>query len=213
MNDNPDSLRIDVSGRPGELNLAEVFGKRPACVDLDIGCGKGGFLVARALAHPGTCFIGIDKKQSRIMKVERKALRAGATNIRLIRAEAEDIVSRLLPPCSLSACYLFFPDPWPKRRHHHRRLFDASFTDSLARTLAARGTIHVATDHAEYFEGISGILFSDPRFAPAPPFAPGDGERTEFELVFNGLNAPIHSCSFEKIGQDSAGERQADRLY
>lgn len=199
MNDKPDSLCVDVSGVTGELDLAEVFGCRPSSVELDIGCGKGGFLVARALAHPGTCFIGIDKKQSRILKVERKAVRAGAANIRLIRAEAEDVVSRLLPSASLSTCYLFFPDPWPKRRHHHRRLFDASFADSLARTLAPGGVIHAATDHAEYFEVIRGLLSADTRFAPAPPFAPGDGERTEFELVFTGLDARIHSCSFAKI--------------
>ncbi len=199
MTNQPDSLCLEVADCTEVLHLEEIFRKQPAQMELDIGCGKGRFLIARATAHPETCFIGIDKRLTRILKVERKALRAGATNIRLLCAEAADVVSRLLPPASLATCYLFFPDPWPKRRHHRRRLFDASFADSLARAFASRGTIHIATDHREYFETIRGILLSDPRFASAPPFAPGDEERTEFEIVFSGLNTPIHSCSFERI--------------
>lgn len=198
MKSSPDSLCIDVSGRASALDLEEICGTPPSRLEVDIGCGKGRFLVARALAHPGTRFLGIDKRMKRVLKVERKALRAGAHNIRLVCAEAGLVVSSLLSPGLVSAFYLFFPDPWPKRRHNRRRLFNGGFADALARALERGGRIHVATDHRDYFETIHGILDADPRFAPAPPFASGDEERTEFELVFMKQNTPINSCSFEK---------------
>ncbi|NTW37180.1 MAG: methyltransferase domain-containing protein, partial [Syntrophobacteraceae bacterium] len=86
-----------------------------------MGCGKGRFLSLRAAANPGVNFLGVDRQTGRLEKTERKCRRLGLRNVRLLRAEAGDVLSRRLPPESVSGFYLFFPAPWPKRRHHPRR--------------------------------------------------------------------------------------------
>lgn len=130
--------------------------------------------------------------------MERAAIRMKLENIRLICAENYFAVDKLIPPESVSVYYVFFPDPWPKRRHHRRRLFDANFLNAVHRTLRANGKIHVATDYPDYFLIIRNILANDGRFSECKPFVPADHERTNFELVFMGLNKPIGRCSFMK---------------
>ena len=104
----------------------------------------------------------------------------------------------MLPDDSVSAVYIFFPDPWPKRRHYKRRLFTKPFVDSLHSILVGGGCVHVATDYIEYFDVIHGIFLADARFEPVPfPDFP-DEQRTDFELVFMGLNRPIGRCSFAR---------------
>jgi len=194
-------------GKPQETIDLETAFNRPKPVDfeVDLGCGKGRFLIARALAHADTCFLGIDRRKMRILKVERAALRMKLENIRLLCAENFSAVEKLVPPGSVSTYYLFFPDPWPKRRHHRRRLFGAAFLDAVQRTLRAGGKIHIATDHLDYFSIIRNILAADSRFAECEPFVPGENERTNFEIVFMGLDKPIGRCSFMKSGVKHTG--------
>lgn len=165
---------------------------------MDLGCGKGRFLLARAAAHGDTCFLGIDRRQIRIEKVERAARRLKLGNIRLLCSEIFVAIDKLLPPESVSVYYIFFPDPWPKRRHHRRRLFSQEFLEAVCRTLRKEGKIHIVTDHLDYFSIIRKILAADRRFAEIEPFIPDEQERTNFELVFTALNKPIGRCSFAK---------------
>jgi tRNA (guanine-N7-)-methyltransferase len=118
--------------------------------------------------------------------------------VRLILAEAAYVVERLLPPQSVSAYYIFFPDPWPKRRHHRRRLFSPEFMDSLHLSLAPGGHIHIATDHLDYFAGIRKTLIADARFVQIEALPPLEEERTDFEIAFTQQNMPIGRCSFRK---------------
>jgi len=187
-------------GNPREtIDLEKEFNRpKPVKLEVDLGCGKGRFLITRALAHKNTCFLGIDHRQTRILKVERAAFRLKLDNIRLLCAENYLAVEHLIPPQSVSVYYIFFPDPWPKRRHHRRRLFDARFLNSIQRTLYPNGTIHIATDYLDYFSIIKNILAADSRFAECKPFVPPENERTNFELVFLGQNKPIWRCSFKK---------------
>ena len=179
------------------LPLQDIFGPgRP--LEVDVGCGKGRFPTARALACPDTGFLGIDRRLIRIRKVSGKIGRAGLTNVRLLRVEAAYAVQYLLPPASISAFYVFFPDPWPKRRHRTRRLFSPPFLDSLDRTMTPSAVIHIATDHLDYFESIRRVFRADPRFAESPPFLPQEEERTEFEQIFLKQDLPIGRCSFRK---------------
>ena len=182
------------------LDLGLAF-NRPGTLELeiDLGCGKGRFLLARALASRETCFLGIDRRRMRIAKIERAALRMHLENIRLICGENCQAVETLVPAGSVRTYYLFFPDPWPKRRHHRRRLFDARFLDAVHRTLRHGGKIHIATDHAGYFEIISRILSADGRFEACDAFIPAESERTNFEIIFMGQAKPIGRCSFRKI--------------
>lgn len=197
---NPGSIVIKSTGQTAVLDLEKIFNRPgPIKFEVDLGCGKGRFLIARAFAHKEICFLGIDRRQMRILKVERAALRPKLGNIRLLRSEIYFAVDNFIPDESVSVYYLFFPDPWPKRRHHRRRLFDADFLNALQRTLGADGKIHIATDHLDYFSIIRNILAADRRFAETEPFVPAADERTNFELVFMGLNKPIGRCSFTKI--------------
>jgi tRNA (guanine-N7-)-methyltransferase len=95
--------------------------------------------------------------------------------------------------------FFFFPDPWPKRRHHRRRLFTGEFVTSLHRALRPQGRFHVATDHADYLETIRGLFSGDARFRPIPPFEPEEDEQTEFERIFRSQNVPIGRRSFERV--------------
>ena len=192
------SLRIIPTDWTAPLDLPAVFGRAPQRLEVDLGCGKGRFLVARAAAHPATSFLGLDRQTQRLAKVERKAQRAQLANIRLLYAEAAYAVTHLLPPGSVAAYYIFFPDPWPKRRHHRRRLFDAAFLDALNTTLMPRGCIHLATDHLDYFESIRRLLAGDARLVEMEPFVTSPEERTDFELIFLQQNKPIGRCSFAK---------------
>lgn len=194
----PDSLRVIPANWTAPLDLPATFGQAPQRLEVDLGCGKGRFLLARAAAHPTTYFLGLDRQTRRLAKVERKAQRAQLANIRLLYAEAAYTTTHLLPPDSVNVYYIFFPDPWPKRRHHRRRLFDAAFLDALYKTLVPGGYIHLATDHLDYFANIRGRLAGDARFAEHEPFVTSDEERTDFELIFLKQNKPIGRCSFAK---------------
>ncbi|MFC1497224.1 tRNA (guanosine(46)-N7)-methyltransferase TrmB [Verrucomicrobiota bacterium] len=179
------------------LSLEEIFNPGKP-LEIDLGCGKGRFLVARAKSYTEINFLGIDRLLVRLRKVNKKIIREGLNNVKLLRIEASYAVKHLLPPETVSSFYIFFPDPWPKKRHHKRRLFTSSFLDALYRTLKSSGHIHIATDNLNYFEEICDLFGKDPRFKTEPPFEPNDEEKTNFELIFTEQNAPIGRCSFSK---------------
>jgi tRNA (guanine-N7-)-methyltransferase len=122
----------------------------------------------------------------RIRKIDTRARRLKLDNIRLLRMEGYYAVSYLIPAAAIDAYYVFFPDPWPKHRHHANRLFNEKFIDALHRTLKPGGKVHVATDHLPYFEIIREALGKDSRFAAIEPFVPDESERTDFELWYHG---------------------------
>lgn len=178
------------------LPLARAFA-RPAPIEVDLGFGKGRFLLARAKDHPDVNFLGIDRMLERVRKVDNRARRADLANVRLLRIEGYYAVTYLIPPASIATYYIFHPDPWPKKRHHENRLFNPRFVDALHRTLRPGGCVHVATDHLPYFEVIHDILRGDARFEETAPFVPAEHERTDFELWYLD-KGPIGRCSFRK---------------
>lgn len=198
MNAPPSSFRIIPENWLEPLPLSRFFSDPDRPIEVDVGCGKGRFLLARAQRFPETNFLGIERLLGRLRKVDRKLLRAGLTNVRLLRMEAYYATTYLLPADAISAYYIFFPDPWPKARHHDHRLFNPAYLDALARSLRPGGLVHVATDHLPYFEEIHAILRADPRFEEVAPFEPTEAERTDFELLFLGQK-PIGRCSFRRI--------------
>lgn len=198
MSKSTDSLRIIPSDWLGPLSLESVFGRKPDTLEVDLGSGKGRFLLARATAHPDVSYLGIDCLLLRILRVEREARRRRLSNIRLIYVEACYALSYLLPARSVTTYYIFFPDPWPKRRHHRRRLFDPEFLNALDKTLVPGGAVHIATDHQDYFEDIRKMILGDSRFEFVAPFEPRAEERTDFERLFLGQHLPIGRGSFIK---------------
>lgn len=166
-------------------------------LEVDIGCGRGRFLLARAKSCPHLNFLGIDLSLLRLRKIDRRAQAEALTNIRLIHGEALEILAAL-PPASTSACYLYFPDPWPKRRHHGRRLVAPPFVDAIAKTLVPGGTIHLCTDHTDYFVAMLRTWRGDPRFSETTPYIPTPEEETDFCLIFKSQGLAPNRCSFRK---------------
>ena len=194
----PPSHVISVANLTIPLPLEKVFDPaRP--LEIEIGCGKGRFLSARASKFPETQYLGIERMLSRVRKLDKKACRHKLDNLRVLRLEAFYTFYYLLPLHRVRTVYVFFPDPWPKRHHHNRRLFSPLFLDALWTRMEIGGTVQVATDHLDYFTEIRARLSADPRFREVPPMERSSDEQTEFEHIFRSQNLPIGQCAFQTL--------------
>ena len=145
------------------LDFQTLFGRR-APVVLEIGFGNGETLVQQAMEHPDFDFLGIEVHEPGVGHCLLKARDAGITNLRLIRHDAIEVLAAMVPPGSLARVNLYFPDPWPKKRHHKRRIVQPGFLDLVADRLAPGGSLNVATDWEDYAEHIDAMLEECPRF-------------------------------------------------
>jgi tRNA (guanine-N7-)-methyltransferase len=147
----PDSTLIHrLASITEPLSMERVF-IRPQPVEVELGSGDGSFLVRYAERHPDRNFLGVERLLGRLRKIDRKALRASLANLRLMRIEASYFLEYLLPRASATALHVYFPDPWPKRKHRKNRLINASFPDLARRVLAPGGTVYLRTDDTDYF--------------------------------------------------------------
>ena len=140
--------RYGISAEEGQLDLAAIFGRDARRV-LDIGFGDGEALVTNALNNPTVDYFGIEVHEPGIGHLLLLLEKAGSANVRVVARDAADVVP-LIPDASFDAVDLFFPDPWPKKRHHKRRLVQVPFIAEVARILKPGGFLHVATDWADY---------------------------------------------------------------
>ena len=176
------------------LDLVAIFG-RTAPLHVDLGCGDGAFLVELAEKHPGENFLGIEKLVGRVAKACRKA--AELENVRILNVESSYAVRYLLPEGSVETFYLLFPDPWPKRRHHRRRIVQPDFLDSIQRALEFGGTLQIATDQSDYFQEIQRVTLSNSHFAKLEYIA--RLPLTKFERRFQERGAPIYRLKLRKV--------------
>ena len=152
----------------GPLDLAALFGRDVQRV-LDIGFGDGEAIISSAANFAGLDYLGIEVHEPGIGHLLLLLEKTGLTNVRVIARDAADVVPELIGDASFAAVNLFFPDPWPKKRHHKRRLVQPPFVAEIARVLVRDGLLHVATDWADYAEHTREVLASDERFAPIEP--------------------------------------------
>ena len=145
------------------LRFGALFG-RSAPVVLEIGFGNGETLVQQAGEHPDLDFLGIEVHEPGIGHCLLAARDAGIANLRLIRHDAMEVLVAMIPPASLARVNLYFPDPWPKKRHHKRRIVQPRFLDLVADRLSAGGSLHVATDWENYAEHIEAAVRESGRF-------------------------------------------------
>ena len=160
------------------LDLDRVFGRAAPRI-LEIGCGMGETTAQIALAAPGLDFIGIEVHAPGVGSLLKRIDELALANVRVIQHDAVAVVADMIPPASLAGIHVFFPDPWPKKRHHKRRLLQPAFVRELALRLAPGGYLHVATDWEEYAQQILATLAAEPLlensadgFAPRPAYRP-----------------------------------------
>src|SRR5438552_2213612 len=176
------------------LDLEKIFGRR-APLHVDLGCGDGSFLCALAQRLPDKNFLGIERLFARIRSSAHKAASLG--NVRLLQMESSYAVRYLLPTESVETFYLLFPDPWPKRRHHRRRIVTPDFLDSVHVDLEQNGITYIATDHLDYFRKIKEIAESIPGFAIEDRDV--DLPQSRFRLIFEQRSAQIYWLTLRKV--------------
>jgi tRNA (guanine-N7-)-methyltransferase len=171
------------------LNLAEIFPlDQPA--EVELGSGDGSFLVEYAAEHADRNFIGVERLLGRIQKMSRKALRAGLTNLAGVRIESSYFLEYLLPEHSISALHIYFPDPWPKRKHRENRLINDRFPGLAQRVLIAGGAVYLRTDDQDYFEQMRAVFKVSPLFSERETPADLKTVLTDFEKDFNARGIP-----------------------
>jgi tRNA (guanine-N7-)-methyltransferase len=131
------------------LNLAELFG-REAPVELEIGAGRGDFILDYAQQHNGVNFLAVERKQNVLKKMVNKLTRAGVHNVQVLNVEILHLLQNYLPPQSFQAVHIYFPDPWPKKGHVKRRLVRQENLELILRALVPGGFLHFRTDHPVY---------------------------------------------------------------
>jgi tRNA (guanine-N7-)-methyltransferase len=149
--------RYGVAYAPGPLDAGALFGRRAPCV-CEIGFGNGDNLLALAAAHPGQDFLGIEVHRPGVGRLLLALERERLTNVRVICHDAVEVLTWQLAPASLAEILILFPDPWPKKRHHKRRLLQAPFAALAASRLAPEGVLRLATDWEPYALEMHAVL-------------------------------------------------------
>ena len=182
----------------GPVDLAALTG-RMAPVEMEIGTGKGRFLFGAAASNRDRNYVGIEIEPEYAAIAQRKAESLGLTNVRILPLDGKAFVTRRLLPGSLAALHVFFPDPWPKKRHHKRRLFDAAFAAAAAAALETGGLLRVASDHEEYWRVIEAVLGAEPLLARLSEEETGPwATETNYEQKFLLTGRPIHKAIYRK---------------
>jgi tRNA (guanine-N7-)-methyltransferase len=149
------------------LSWSTLFGNDHP-VELEVGSGKGLFLVNAASERPGHNFLGIELSRKYARLAAERAVKRAVTNVRLWPGDARAVLARQIPDASLRAVHVYFPDPWWKKRHKKRRVFTESLVDAVVRSLEPDGELHVATDVEEYFDLIRTLIAAERRLAELP---------------------------------------------
>ena len=168
--------------------LAELF-PQPTCLIFEIGCGHGQILAAYAAAHPQTNCLGVDLVTQRIDRAQRKRRRLALANLAFLKADAADTLAELPPHVRLTGILVLFPDPWPKQRHHRRRLLQTSLLDALATRAEPHTWLALRTDDAPYFTWACKQIENHPHWTLAPEL-PWPFEHTSY---FQEIKGPHQS--------------------
>ena len=188
--------RIGIAGddlppfEAGPIDLASWFAAAEGPLELEIGCGKGTFIVRQAEQSLEVNFIGIEYARAYWRYAADRCRRHQCDNVRLVHTEAGSFVRNYVRDATFQQVHIYFPDPWPKKRHHKRRLIQTPFLIELHRTLTEAGHIHITTDHADYFSWIEAHTtraadhFERLPFTPAQAADAGELVGTNFERKY-----------------------------
>lgn len=209
----PDEILTDPLA--GRIDPRRWFGDPGRPLELEIGCGKGGFLVQEAAAHPGINFLALEIAREFYLYSADRVRRRGLSNVRMLHTDASDFLRWRCPDGVFRRIHLYYSDPWPKTKHHKNRVVQHKFLNEAWRTLESGGELRVVTDHDElwawyeaHFEQWTRADAAPPGFA-LPPFElrafdpptwADDGETvgTNYERKFTGEGKPPHACVLVK---------------
>lgn len=207
------ALKYDIPGPDRRLSVEQVREKGlaalfapdvplPLRLVVEIGFGRGEFLRHLAAQAPLVAHLGVEVSFKRVLKMARRIARTDERNIRLLEASGEEVVREILDDGSVETFWINFPDPWPKKRHHKRRLLEPAFVALLARRLVPGGRLEVATDHEEYALAIDEALRGEALLESAlpVPFArdvPGR-LRTAYEEEWRREGRPLHFWTYRR---------------
>jgi tRNA (guanine-N7-)-methyltransferase len=188
----------------GWLDWTEFFGNSHP-VELDVGCGRGLFLVHSAEANHDVNYLGIEIDYREGRRAARRLKKREFSNARVIGGDVRIALIKHIPPASISAVHVYFPDPWWKRKHRRRRVFSDEFADLAAGVLKPGGLLHSWTDVEEYFGVISGLMNHHPEFEALPPPEEHKPEhdldfQTSFERKKRKEGLPIYRGLWRRIG-------------
>jgi tRNA (guanine-N7-)-methyltransferase len=180
----PTNLVVELRSIVEPLALQELF-TSPQPLEVELGCGDASFLVEWAQRHPEKNFIGVERLLGRISKLDRKGRRAGLKNLRGVRIESSYFLQYLLPAHSASAIHIYFPDPWPKKRHHKNRLISPGFPAIAETALTPGGKVFLRTDDAPYFAQMIEVFAGAKQFKKIETPPDLAGSHTDFERGFH----------------------------
>ncbi len=188
------------------VDMAEIFGNDHP-VEVEIGSGKGGFLVEAAALRPDHNFLGIEYVEKFALYIADRIIRRGLTNVRVLSVDARHLFIHRMPAESVSVLHVYHPDPWPKKRHHKRRLFQDDFVTAVIRVLKPGGRWYIQTDHADYFEAMKNVTVDRPPLEPID-FASQDPDsaspvlQTNFAVRYGQGGESIYQLAMRKKGDE-----------
>ena len=176
------------------LDFEALFGNRNPVV-LEIGSGKGRFLIGTATERPDLNFIGIEKSLHYHRVIRERVLKRNLTNVRLINHDAFVVMQKMFPDASVAEVHIYFPDPWPRPKEQKRRIIRAEVLEEIRRVLIDGGSGIFVTDHQQYFEKAAPLI---EQFFPAERRVPGpdDPPRTNYEAKYRAEGRPIYEVRF-----------------
>jgi tRNA (guanine-N7-)-methyltransferase len=201
------ALLLRLTSAIERLDWARVF-PRVQPVEIELGCGDASFLVEWARRHPEHNFLGVERLAGRMRKLDRKGRRAGLVNLRGLRVEGVYFTEYLIPPASVTAFHIYFPDPWPKARHAANRLIQPHFAELLHRALAPGGRVYLRTDHADYFAQMLEVFRAAAGFEETETPAELATVPTDFEREFAARGIAACRAAFRRV---VAGQEESAR--
>jgi len=190
--EHPNLIEPPPAALQAPVDWAALFG-RPAPLLIEIGCGGGRTVIGLAQQHPELNCIGCERAGEYFSLLRERATKRALPNLKVTRTDASVLLAKFLPDGIVREYHIYFPDPWPKKKHHKRRLLTGSFCSQLRRTLEPAGTLYFATDHKEYFDEIlprmQAVFAVEPLAGPWPDAPEG---RTNFEVKYIKQGRPIY---------------------
>jgi tRNA (guanine-N7-)-methyltransferase len=181
------------------LKIEELFSMAQP-LEVELGSGDGSFLAQYAARHPERNFLGVERLLGRLRKLDRKGRRAGLKNLRAVRIEAGYFVEYLLQRESVAALHIYFPDPWPKRRHWPRRLVNERLTELARRALQPGGVVYLRTDDGHYFDQMTTVFAANPAFGLVETPVELAESLTDFERDFLQRGVQTRRAAYRKRG-------------